>query len=119
MERLTLLHGDLFAGDAGPFDFIISNPPYIAETERDSLAPDILEHEPHEALFAGPEGLDVISRIIREGVKILAPDGWIFLEIGKDQLYKIQEVIKPIEEIKKVLTAEDHMGIVRVLFLQK
>ncbi|MCX6999688.1 MAG: peptide chain release factor N(5)-glutamine methyltransferase [Candidatus Sumerlaeota bacterium] len=119
MERLTLLHGDLFAGEGGPFDFILSNPPYIAETERNSLAPDIVEHEPPEALFAGPEGLDVISRIIREGVKILAPDGWIFLEIGKNQLYKIKEVIKPIEEIKKVLTVEDHMGIVRVLFLQK
>jgi release factor glutamine methyltransferase len=87
-ERLGLevrwLHADLLAGVPDEFDAIISNPPYVAESERSSLAPEILRHEPPGALFAGADGLDVIRALLtqaakRERVRLLA------LEIGAGQ----------------------------------
>ena len=69
-ERLGLevawLHADLLAGVPDEFDAILSNPPYVAESERASLAPEILRHEPAGALFAGPDGLDAIRALLAQ-----------------------------------------------------
>ena len=54
--------GDLLAGAPGPFDAVVSNPPYVAD--GDELAPDIVRYEPALALRAGPDGLDVLRRLI-------------------------------------------------------
>src|ERR1700686_4771565 len=63
-ERLGLevrwLHADLLAGIPDEFDAVIANPPYVAERERATLAPEILRHEPTAALFAGSDGLALI-----------------------------------------------------------
>ncbi len=68
-ERLGLevrwLRADLLAGVEDEFDAVLANPPYVAESERASLAPEILRHEPHEALFAGEDGLDCDPRAAR------------------------------------------------------
>jgi release factor glutamine methyltransferase len=118
-ERLQLIHGDLFAGQGGFHDFIISNPPYIAEAERDALAPDILRYEPATALFAGPEGLDMIERIILEGEKNISPDGWILVEIGKGQSLKLLHKIEEEKKFRVVQTVEDYTGLVRILCMMK
>lgn len=69
-ERLGLavrwLHADLLDGVPGEFDAVLCNPPYVAEPDRASLAPEILRHEPPGALFAGADGLDVIRRLARQ-----------------------------------------------------
>ena len=87
-ERLGLevrwLHADLLEGVPDEFDAVLANPPYVADGERSSLAPEILRHEPPQALFAGADGLDVIRRIAaqlaaRERVALLA------IEIGHGQ----------------------------------
>jgi release factor glutamine methyltransferase len=87
-ERLGLevewLRADLLAGVPDEFDAILSNPPYIAESARASLAPEILRHEPPAALFAGADGLDAIRALLaqvaaRERVRMLA------LEVGAGQ----------------------------------
>ena len=62
--RVDWLHADLLAGLPDAYDAILSNPPYVAESERASLAPEILRHEPPGALFAGPDGLDCIRALI-------------------------------------------------------
>jgi len=77
------LHADLLSG-VGDFDAILCNPPYVAESERAALAPEIVRHEPPEALFAGPDGLDTIRALLaqlaeRPDVRLLA------LEIGAGQ----------------------------------
>ncbi|HPB30383.1 MAG TPA: peptide chain release factor N(5)-glutamine methyltransferase, partial [Candidatus Sumerlaeota bacterium] len=116
-SRLELLSGDLFAGAPGPFDMIISNPPYIGENARAELSPDILEHEPAAALFAGPDGLDVLLRILEEGPKKLRLDGWILLEIGSDQLPHLKS---PIEKFFSNFEAvKDYAGLVRVLCIRR
>ena len=80
--------GDLFApipADAGPFDVIVSNPPYVPEGAWEGLAPDIRCHEDPGALLAGPDGLDCIRRIIQEAPDWLAPGGLLALEMGEEQ----------------------------------
>lgn len=77
---------DLLAGfEPASVDLVVSNPPYIADGEAAALAPEIREHEPHAALFAGPDGLDVIRCLVEQAATVLRPDGWIFLEIGETQ----------------------------------
>jgi len=84
-ERVGFACGSLFepVGDAR-FDLIVSNPPYVPETMRSELAPE-LAHEPPEALFAGPEGLDVLRRLVSAVGARLAPGGAFAVELSPEQ----------------------------------
>lgn len=81
--RTELMLGDWTAGVAGQFDLILCNPPYIADTE--ALMPDVADHEPPGALFAGADGLDDYRRIIPDLPRLLPPGGIAILEIGHTQ----------------------------------
>ncbi len=86
------LHADLLAGLADEFDAILCNPPYVAESDRALLAPEITRHEPPEALFAGPDGLAVIRLLLAElaerpAVRLLA------LEIGDGQAPEVAPLL--------------------------
>ncbi|UJR81157.1 peptide chain release factor N(5)-glutamine methyltransferase [Sandaracinus amylolyticus] len=85
--RVRFHHGDLFAALPGPREYalIACNPPYIAESERAGLAPDVVQHEPGMALFSGSEGLDVLRRLCAEAPKWLAPGASILIEVGAGQ----------------------------------
>ncbi|MGH2902292.1 MAG: peptide chain release factor N(5)-glutamine methyltransferase [Solirubrobacteraceae bacterium] len=96
-ERLGLdvdwLRADLLAGVPDEFDAILSNPPYVAESARISLAPEILRHEPPGALFSGPDGLDAIRALLaqaaaRERLRMVA------LELGAGQAPAVIELIR-------------------------
>ena len=82
---MELVQGDLATAVRGPFDVVLANPPYIAERERAELPRDVLDHEPHLALFAAREGLAVIERLIDEAATRIAPDGLLALELGAGQ----------------------------------
>jgi release factor glutamine methyltransferase len=87
---VEFLHGDLLAG-VGEVDAVLSNPPYVAERERASLAPEIARHEPPGALFAGADGLDVIRRLVpaaaSSGARLLA------IEVGAGQSVAVGELV--------------------------
>lgn len=78
-------HADLWPADPASFDLILANLPYVGTDEVDLLAPDVRDHEPHEALFAGPDGLDCIGRLIAGLPKRLAAGGAVGLEVGWKQ----------------------------------
>lgn len=84
-ERLALHHQDHLAELSGPFDAIVTNPPYVPETDRPTLAPEVLNHEPDIAVFSGPDGLDCIRMILAEGAPLLRPGGFVLLEMGASQ----------------------------------
>ncbi len=116
-ERLELevswLHADLLAGVPDAFDAILSNPPYVAETERALLAPEILRHEPAGALFAGPDGLASIRVLLdqvseRERVRLIA------LEIGAGQADPVVEMMRA-AGFESVRSERDLAGIERVV----
>jgi release factor glutamine methyltransferase len=84
-SRVHLVHGDLATALRGPFDALVSNPPYIAESERPELPRDVLDHEPHLALFAAREGMAIVERLIDDGARVVAPRGLLALELGSGQ----------------------------------
>ena len=84
--RIRFLEGDLLAPVAGErFDIVVSNPPYVPETDRASLSVEVRDYEPALALFAGDDGLAIYRRLIPAAFAALAPGGFIALEIGYGQ----------------------------------
>ena len=79
-ERVRLVRGDLLAGEPGPFDLVVSNPPYVPPEELPELEPE-LQHEPADALV-GVGRHSVVAKAARE---VLHPDGVLVLEIGDNQ----------------------------------
>jgi release factor glutamine methyltransferase len=73
---------DLLDAAAGPFDLVVCNPPYVSIDESSRLQREVREHEPHVALFAGNDGLDVYRRLIPSVRKTLRRGGYLLLEIG-------------------------------------
>ena len=84
-KRSKLEQSDWFSMVSGQFDLIVSNPPYIATDEAAALSPEVHEHEPHLALFAGPDGLEAYRQILRAAPRHLAPGGRLMVEIGPTQ----------------------------------
>lgn len=83
-DRIRFVTSDLLAGPGleGPWDVIVSNPPYIRDDEFEGLPRDVRMHEPKAALVAGPTGAEVIERLASEAVERLASGGWLVVEIG-------------------------------------
>jgi release factor glutamine methyltransferase len=83
---IRFLQGDLLTPVAGEtFDLIVSNPPYVPSSDRDSLSVEVRDHEPSLALFAGDGGLEIYRRLIPQAFAALASCGYIALEIGYNQ----------------------------------
>jgi release factor glutamine methyltransferase len=87
LNRIRFLAGDLFdpVREEEPFDIVASNPPYIAEHEKETLQNDVRKYEPHEALFSGPTGLEVLFRLIAEAPNHVRVGGTLMLEISPEQ----------------------------------
>jgi release factor glutamine methyltransferase len=85
--RIRFLIGDLFHAlpEREPFDFILSNPPYIAREDLDRLPPGVRNYEPRLALDGGPGGYQVFDRILAGAESYLVPDGHLIIEIGAPQ----------------------------------
>ncbi len=81
-NRIHFHHTDLLQGLHPPFDFVVSNPPYVGETEADQVQLEVRKFEPRTAVFSGPTGLEVIARLIPEAHAALCPEGWLIMEIS-------------------------------------
>ena len=79
--RVELARGDLLAGVSGPFELVVSNPPYVDPAEWEALQPEIRLYEPRSALV----GSEVADAIARAAWPLLAPGGWLVLEVGDGQ----------------------------------
>ena len=113
--RTELMFGDWGAQVAGQFDLILCNPPYIADSEE--LMPDVADHEPESALFAGADGLDDYRRIIPDLQRLLLPDGIAILEIGHTQHMSVRELAETAG--LKVACRQDLGGRDRALLLTR
>ena len=80
-DRLELVETDLSEGLQGPFDVIITNPPYVPDSEQADL-PAEYGHEPALGLYSGADGLDSARRILQDAPALLAQDGILVLEVG-------------------------------------
>jgi release factor glutamine methyltransferase len=114
---MEFLAGDLLAAlsHRARFDVICSNPPYIPSAEICSLEPEIACFEPLTALDGGPDGLDVIRRLIREAGHYLKPGGTIMLEIGDAQFDAVQELFASLGSFQEIRGRRDLSGRIRVV----
>jgi release factor glutamine methyltransferase len=113
-DRVRFMRSDLLAeldGEAR-FDAVLSNPPYIPESDRTSLHRQVREFEPGMALFAGFEGLDVYRRLIPAAARALKPGGLLTMEIGHGQRPALEALLHGWSEIEAL---DDFQGIARVV----
>jgi release factor glutamine methyltransferase len=112
--RVALVQADLlsFALPAS-LDLVLSNPPYVLETERDLLAPEILDHEPHQALFDAP-GLPLTRRLVTQARAALRPGGVLAIETGFDKAHLLGEFFSAAGFVD-VERIEDLGGVERVV----
>lgn len=78
--EITLHHADLLTGVPGPFDVVVSNPPYLPDADRRDAQPEV-RHDPELALYAGPDGLDVARRLAAQAEGALSAGGRLLLEL--------------------------------------
>lgn len=83
-DRAQFLNRDRLDGVGGPFDVLVSNPPYIPSADIAGLDPEVREFDPLAALDGGPDGL-AFYRAFAAGAKRVVPDGWVFVEAGAGQ----------------------------------
>jgi release factor glutamine methyltransferase len=119
VQRVRFAEGDLLAPVAGEqFDIVASNPPYVAEADRGSLAVEVREYEPAQALFAGDDGLEIYQRLIPQAFNALAQGGYVVLEIGYGQEPPIGALLGE-AGFEKIEFSPDLQGIARVACAQK
>ena len=98
------------------FDFIVSNPPYVGDSEADSVQLEVRKFEPRNAVFAGPTGLEVIERLIPQALTALRPGGWLVFEISEAIADRVRGLLLGWEE---VTVRNDLQGIERVAVARK
>jgi len=116
---VTFLEGDLAAPLAGalPLDLVVSNPPYVVSAEIDRLAPEV-RREPRMALDGGSDGLAVARRLAVSAHQVLAPGGWLAIEIGAGQADAATEILTAAGYLR-IGKRRDLAGIERVVFGQR
>ncbi len=95
-SRIQFVESDVFKSvDAEQrFDYIIANPPYIGLDEKPSLPRDVVGFEPHQALFGGPRGLDVLAELVVAAAERLTPGGWLLSEFNPAQRADVEAMVK-------------------------
>jgi release factor glutamine methyltransferase len=108
--RVELRRGNLLAGVAGPFDLVVSNPPYVPAAEYDSLQPEIRLYEPYGAIV----GDGVWRQVAREARRALTPGGWLVLECGDGQAADVSTGLTALG-YEDILATQDLAGRERVV----
>jgi release factor glutamine methyltransferase len=119
-DLVDFRQGDLFEPWKGmKFDLIVTNLPYIPHEDMQTLALDLVHHEPRTALDGGHEGLEIYQRFIDEVGSYLNPGGKIFCEIGYDQGDKIKRLLLNIMPQAKVTVLGDYADIDRIVMIER
>jgi release factor glutamine methyltransferase len=116
-SRLTFLQSDLFQGvsDVNRFDFIVSNPPYVASDAWAELPVGVRDYEPRLALVGGSSGYEVIGRLIEQSRYHLHSRGYLLVETGATQAETVVALIKRFPEYEEPAIVHDHAGLPRVV----
>jgi len=115
-DRIRFFQSDLLPPDEDPFDAIVSNPPYIPSLDAPTLQREVVDHEPHTALFAGPDGLDIYRRLIPAARVALREAGLLALEIGFGQRDDLTQLLAGWNNVRFV---DDYASIPRVVLAER
>lgn len=113
-DRVAVLKGDLLDPVPAnrPIDWVVSNPPYVARGDLAELEPEVRDHEPRLALDGGPDGLDIVRRLIPVAASRARLGVW--LEIGHDQAVRVADLLRR-ADLVDLRTARDLGGVERVI----
>jgi len=101
-KRVQFHQADLLGNLAPPFDLIVSNPPYVGDSEEDQVQLEVRKFEPRSAVFAGTRGTEVIARLIPQAHQALKPGGWLVFEISGTIA----------DEVSRLLSGWDDTGVI-------
>lgn len=118
-SRASFVQCEYAAALSGPFDLIVSNPPYIRSSDIAALDRDVRDHDPHLALDGGADGLDAYRAIIPQAAALLGPDGVLIVETGYDQSTPVSDLMRAAELTLPRPPATDLGGIHRAVLGRK
>ena len=117
--RVKFIEGDLLRDvEASSMNLIVSNPPYVPNDELATLEPEVADHEPRSALAGGPDGLDVMRRLLPQARDALVSGGTFCVEIGHGQAEGVEALVRE-SGLEHARTAPDLAGIPRVVVARK
>lgn len=118
--RVDFRLGSLLEPVAGEvFDVVVSNPPYVPDEEWASTEPEVREWEPSLALKGGHDGMDVLRALVDGVVDVLAPSGWLALEMAADQTEVVAELVRGTGGFERVAVRIDLAGRPRYVIAQR
>ncbi len=119
LDRVQFAQSDVMESVVrdGSYDFVVSNPPYVALNEEDKVQDVVKKFEPRVAVFAGEHGLDVIHRLIPQAREALRDSGWLLMEIGYSMSEAVMDLPRP--DWRDVHAVPDLAGIPRVVVAKK
>ena len=116
-RRVYFHDTDLLTGlEPGWFDFVLSNPPYVGDSETDQVQLEVRKFEPRSAVFAGPTGLEVIQKLIPAAHDALKPGGWLVIEISGTIAERVEKLLDAWDDVR---LTPDLQGIPRVASARK
>lgn len=118
-SRAAFVQCDYAAALPGPFDLVVSNPPYIRSADIAALDIDVRDHDPHLALDGGADGLDAYRAITLQAVTLLAPGGVLIFEVGHDQGAQVSDIMRAAGLTVSGPPRADLSGVHRVVTGQK
>ncbi len=120
-RRFFPVQGDFYSPlkRKGQFDLVVSNPPYIPDSERENLPRVVRDYEPPAALFAGPDGLSCIAEIVERSGEYLKPGGLLAVEIGEKQGEAVIDLIEHAPAMNLLSLEKDLSGVERVVLASK
>jgi release factor glutamine methyltransferase len=114
VDRVTCLLGDLASLPTGPFEMIVSNPPYIPSGDWQKLMPEVRDYEPRLALDGGDDGLQAYRQLAVQAGRVLVPGGWLLVEVGIGQAADVSALFKA-AGLTEIGQRDDYAGIARVV----
>jgi len=112
-SRIQFHQTDLLDGLTPPFDIVVSNPPYVGESEEDHVQLEVRKFEPRSAVFAGPIGTEVIARLIPQAQARLRPGGWLLLEVSGTIIDPVRDLLFGWNEVEVTLDLQSIPRVVR------
>jgi len=115
-NRIRFHQGNLLQDLGSKFDFVVSNPPYVGESEQEQVQLEVRKFEPRVAVFSGPTGLEVIDRLIPQANDALRPGGWLVMEISGTIAERTRNLLRDWDEVSII---PDLQSIPRVIMARK